>query len=195
MDLKKFHPSKQDSFPMKYKHLAGNSWFSKSSKVTVELKRLSGYNRSERWHGIDTITTKPICTYLIIFSTSMNQYIWYKEHRNYLLYIRRSCISRPLIYAHQIINLWNSFFKPRAASSLSQYGWISTLPNYYSCISRPLIYAHQIINLWNSFFKPSLSQYVWISTLPNYYSCISRPFIYAHQIISLWNSFFTPRAF
>ena len=108
--------------------------------------------------------------------------VWISTLPNYY-----SCISRPLIYAHQIINSWNSFFKPSAASSLSQYVWISTLPNYYSCISRPLIYAHQIISLWNSFFKPraasSLSQYVWISTLPNYYSCISRPLIYAHQII------------
>ena len=72
-------------------------------------------------------------------------------------------------YAHQIINLWK-FFMPSAASSLSQYVWISTLPNYYSCISRPLIYAHQIINLWNSFFKPraasSLSQYVWLLLNP-----------------------------
>ena len=105
-------------------------------------------------------------------------YVWISTLRNCY-----SCINRPLLYAHEIINLCHSFFKPRD-------GWCSALQNYYLCISWPLIYAHQIINLCHSFLKPRDG---WCSALQNYYLCISRLLIYAHQIINLCHSFFKRR--
>ena len=117
-------------------------------------------------------------------SRSLSQYVCISSLQNYY-----SCISRPLIYAHQIISLWNSFFKPRAASTiwLNNYSckvdpWFCQIISLWNSFLLLLVFLifnltklllmydstlDLVINLWNSFFMPSAASNVWISTLPN----------------------------